>query len=214
MPEQVRIAPSILAADPLRLLEGAEAAVKAGADEIHVDIMDGHFVPNMSFSPSVVRALRRAFPEAWLDVHLMMDQPERWIEEFTKAGASGLTVHAEAVPSPEILARIRDLGAAPGISLKPATPAEALRDFLPLSERVLIMTVEPGFGGQKLMDHCAEKAAQLRAMGYLGHISCDGGVTLENMAGLAALGVDTLVMGTTFFHAADPSAVVRAVHAL
>ena len=214
MPDCIRIAPSILAADPLRMAEGVDKIILSGADEIHVDIMDGHFVPNMSNSPSLVRALRRAYPQAWLDVHLMVSEPERWIGPFAEAGASGLTVHAETVSSPQILEDILRLGAAPGISLKPATPADALADFLPLAERVLIMTVEPGFGGQKLMRHCAEKAAQLRSMGYRGHISCDGGVTLENMAELAELGVDTLVMGTTFFRAEDPSAVVKAVHAL
>ena len=214
MPEHVRIAPSILAADPLNLLRDAETALRCGADELHVDIMDGHFVPNLSYGPSVVRALRAALPDAWLDGDLMVSDPERWIPVFAKAGASGITVHVETIASADVLRQIEVLGARPGISLKPATPVEALTDCLPLAERVLIMTVEPGFGGQKLMPDCARKAAALRAMGYRGHISCDGGVNADNAAELAALGVDTLIMGTAFFRAEDPRSVADRVHAL
>ncbi len=214
MPDHVRIAPSILAADPLHMHDGAALALKSGADWVHVDIMDGHFVPNLSYGPSLVRSLRSAFPDAWLDVHLMVSEPEKWLNTFSEAGATSLTVHAEVAGSPDILRRIRDLGAHPGISLKPATPVEALAEYLPLAEQVLIMTVEPGFGGQKLLSHCADKAAALRAMNYSGHISCDGGVTMENAPMLAALGADTLVMGTTFFRAADHAALVAQVHTL
>ena len=214
MHNAIRIAPSILAADRLHLYEAVEKAIRCSADELHVDIMDGHFVPNLSYGPELVRALRRAFPEVWLDVHLMVSEPARWIGPFAEAGASGLTVHREVITSAAILEDIRRLSAEPGISLKPATPVSALTDFLPLAERVLIMTVEPGFGGQKLMADCADKAAQLRQLGYRGHISCDGGVNLDNAPKLAALGADTLIMGTAFFRAEDPCSVAEAVHAL
>ena len=214
MPDSIRIAPSILAADQLRLHDAVELALKCGADELHVDVMDGHFVPNLSNGPDVVKALRRDFPDVWLDVHLMLSEPERYLETFARAGASGLTVHAEAIQSPDTLLRIRELGVQPGISLKPATPVSAVSACLPLAERVLLMTVEPGFGGQKLMRFCAEKAPELRRMGFTGHISCDGGVTFDNTPELAALGIDTLVMGTAFFRAENPQAVADMVHAL
>ena len=214
MPETVRIAPSILAADPLHLYEGARLAVDAGADELHVDIMDGHFVPNLTYGPAAVKALRREFPDIWLDVHLMITDPDRYLGIFADAGASGLTVHVEAAQDPGIMERILALGVKPGVSLKPKTPVSALTDYLPFAERVLIMTVEPGFGGQALMPSCAEKAAELRRAGYRGHIACDGGVTVENAPTLAALGADTLIMGTTFFRAKDPGALVHMVHTL
>ncbi len=214
MPESVRIAPSILAADPLRLYEGVRLVIDAGADEVHVDIMDGHFVPNMTYGPGLVKALRRDFPDACLDVHLMISEPEKYIEIFADAGATGLTIHAEAAQSAAIMERILALGVRPGVSLKPATPVTALSEYLPLAERVLIMTVEPGFGGQKLIASCADKAAQLRRKGYRGHIACDGGVTVENAPTLVSLGADILIMGTTFFRAKDPQALVMTVHAL
>ena len=214
MSESIRIAPSILAADLLHLRDEVELALKCGADELHVDVMDGHFVPNLSNGPDVVKALRRGFPGAWLDVHLMLSEPERYLETFAKAGSSSLTVHAEVLRSTDTLMKIRDLGIQPGISLKPATPVSALKPFLSLAERVLIMTVEPGFGGQKLMRSCAEKALELRRLGFGGHIACDGGVTFENAPELAALGIDTLVMGTAFFRAENPQAVADMVHAL
>ena len=214
MPKKIQIAPSILAADPLHMFEAVETAVAAGADWLHVDIMDGHFVPNLSYGPSLVKALKKAFPQVFLDVHLMVSDPQRWIGPFSDAGATSLTVHVETVESPEILRDIHRRGIHTGISLKPATPVEALADYLPDAEQVLIMTVEPGFGGQKLIESCAGKAAALRQRGYTGFISCDGGVTEENAAGLAALGADTLVMGTTFFRAEDPAKLAAAVHAL
>ena len=214
MPDLIRIAPSILAADLLHLQDQVQMALNCGADELHVDVMDGHFVPNLSNGPDVVKALRKGFPDAWLDVHLMLSNPEKYLETFAQAGASGLTVHAEVIQSPSVLNRIRELGMEPGLSLKPATPVSAVSACLPLAERVLLMTVEPGFGGQKLMRSCAEKARELRGLGYKGRIACDGGVTFENARELAALGIDTLVMGTAFFRAEDPQAVADMVHSL
>ena len=214
MPEQIELAPSILAADMMHLSRDIRIAADAGADWLHVDIMDGHFVPNLSYCPALVQAVRRDFPDMRLDVHLMVSEPDKWLEVFRTAGADELTVHVEAARSADILDRIHGLGALAGISLKPATPADALRDYLDKADLVLIMTVEPGFGGQKLIDDCARKAAALRAMGYRGRISCDGGVDLSNAPQLVRYGATRLVMGTSFFRSDDPAGLALQVHAL
>lgn len=213
MPDRIELAPSILAADLMRLEKDVRKAVEAGADCLHVDIMDGHFVPNLSFGPALVEAVHQAVPDLALDVHLMVSEPQKWLEVFRKAGADALTVHAEAA-SPEILDQIRALGAKAGVSLKPATPAETLLPYLPKADLVLIMTVEPGFGGQKLIWDCARKAVKLRSMGYQGCIACDGGVHMGNAAELAGFGVTRLVMGTCFFTSEDPVKLAEQVHAL
>ncbi len=208
----IDIAPSLLAADPLNLREEIARAGRAGVTVLHIDVMDAHFVPNLAFSPATCAAVHKAFPAMTLDVHLMMDNPMDYAENFIKAGAARLTVHIEAVGDPvRAMARIREAGARAGLSLKPATPVESLLPALDMMDQALIMTVEPGFGGQKLMPEQVEKIKWLRAAGYRGDIAVDGGLTLENMEIIKRAGATTLIMGTAFFRADDPALVAARV---
>lgn len=210
----IKLSPSILAADPLRLGQAARMAQDAGCDELHFDVMDGHFVPNLTFGPHILKAMKQEFPQIVYDVHLMLDNPAEFVDPFIDAGADILTVHAEADGFVRALDRIRERGVQPGASVRPATPVECLRDALSRLDRVLLMTVEPGFGGQKLIPEVLDKAAQLRALGFAGEIEADGGITESNAALLKEAGIGVLVMGTGFFRAKDPAEVVRRVHAL
>ena len=210
----IKLSPSILAADPLRLGQAARMAQDAGCDELHFDVMDGHFVPNLTFGPHILKAMKQEFPQIVYDVHLMLDNPAEFVDPFIDAGADILTVHAEADGFVRALDRIRERGVQTGASVRPATPVECLRDALSRLDRVLLMTVEPGFGGQKLIPEVLDKAAQLRALGFAGEIEADGGITESNAALLKEAGIGVLVMGTGFFHAKDPAEVVRRVHAL
>ena len=210
----IKLSPSILAADPLRLGQAARMAQDAGCDELHFDVMDGHFVPNLTFGPHILKAMKQEFPQIVYDVHLMLDNPAEFVDPFIDAGADILTVHAEADGFDRALNRIRERGVQAGASVRPATPVECLRDALSRLDRVLLMTVEPGFGGQKLIPEVLDKAAQLRALGFAGEIEADGGITESNAALLKEAGIGVLVMGTGFFRAKDPDEVVRRVHAL
>lgn len=210
----IKLSPSILAADPLRLGQAARMAQDAGCDELHFDVMDGHFVPNLTFGPHILKAMKQELPQIVYDVHLMLDNPAEFVDPFIDAGADILTVHAEADGFDRALDRIRERGVRTGASVRPATPVECLRDALSRLDRVLLMTVEPGFGGQKLIPEVLDKAAQLRALGFAGEIEADGGITESNAALLKEAGIGVLVMGTGFFHAKDPAEVVRRVHAL
>lgn len=210
----IKLSPSILAADPLRLGQAARMAQDAGCDELHFDVMDGHFVPNLTFGPHILKAMKQELPQIVYDVHLMLDNPAEFVDPFIDAGADILTVHAEADGFVRALDRIRERGVQTGASVRPATPVECLRDALSRLDRVLLMTVEPGFGGQKLIPEVLGKAAQLRALGFAGEIEADGGITESNAALLKEAGIGVLVMGTGFFHAKDPAEVVRRVHAL
>lgn len=210
----IKLSPSILAADPLRLGQAARMAQDAGCDELHFDVMDGHFVPNLTFGPHILKAMKQEFPQIVYDVHLMLDNPAEFVDPFIDAGADILTVHAEADGFVRALDRIRERGVQTGASVRPATPVERLRDALSRLDRVLLMTVEPGFGGQKLIPEVLDKAAQLRALGFAGEIEADGGITESNAALLKEAGIGVLVMGTGFFRAKDPDEVVRRVHAL
>ena len=210
----IKVSPSILAADPLRMGEEAQKMVDAGCDWLHVDIMDGNFVPNLSYGPSMVKALRSCFTLP-LDVHLMILHPEQYVETFIRAGATGLTVHAEAAENlPALLKQIRTLGASPAVALKPATPAEAVADVLDLCDMILVMTVEPGFGGQKFMEDQLAKIARLREMGYCGHIQADGGVSLDNLPRLRSAGLDVAVLGTALYRSEHPKEDIEKIHRL
>ncbi|KAF0182926.1 MAG: ribulose-phosphate 3-epimerase [Nitrospirae bacterium] len=203
----IKIAPSILSADFARLGEEIEAAARAGADWLHVDVMDGHFVPNMTIGPLVVEALKKrtALP---LDVHLMIEQPDRYLQDFTDAGADYLTVHAEAsVHLHRSVQHIKELGVKAGVSLNPATPLSVLECILPDLDMVLLMSVNPGFGGQKFIPFVMEKIRTLKRMiaecGSLALIEVDGGVKPDNARAVATAGADVLVMGSAFFGADD-----------
>ena len=215
---KIKLSPSILAADFTRL--GAEIAdvLTAGAEYIHVDVMDGCFVPNISIGVPVVQSIRKAFPDAFLDVHLMIREPVRYVDAFCRAGASHLTFHVEA-DSPEnitaALEKARRQGVGTGLSVKPATPARVLGPWLEQLDMALVMTVEPGFGGQKFMQDMMGKVTQLRAMLDKANPACDlevdGGIDPATAPVAAAAGANVLVAGSAVFGKPDRAAVMRAL---
>lgn len=208
----IKIAPSILAADPLNLERDVKAAQKAGCDWIHVDIMDAHFVPNLAYSPETVRRLREV-TDLPLDVHLMMDNPEILIDPFLDAGASCLTIHTEIERDiPALLDRIRKRGRMAGVALRPGSPVEMLNGILDKTDLVLMMTVEPGFGGQKLDARVISKIRQLKDTGYKGEIEADGGIREDNLERLVSNGLTVAVMGTALFRDEDMAACVSRLH--
>jgi ribulose-phosphate 3-epimerase len=199
-----KIAPSILSADFGRLAEQIRAAEKAGADWIHVDVMDGHFVPNLTIGPVVVAAARAA-TRLPLDVHLMIEAPDRYLEAFAQAGANVLTVHQEACPHlHRTLQRIRELGVQAGVAVNPATPVELLGDVLAHVDLVLVMTVNPGFGGQRFIETTLPKIGRAREMleaqGIEGvEIEADGGIAPDTAPACVAAGATVLVAGNSIF---------------
>ena len=212
--KMVKIAPSILAADPLNLERDVERMMAAGADWIHVDVMDAHFVPNLAYTPAIVKRLKE-IARIPLDVHLMMDQPEKYLDTFLDAGADVLTIHAEI--SGDIggmLERIRQRGRKSGLALKPGTGIETAVPYLGQADMILTMTVEPGFGGQKLNETVPAKMAALREMGYRGEIEADGGVQEGNLAGLIRQGLTVAVMGTALYRAEQPAEMIRRLHGM
>lgn len=215
---RIEIAPSILAADFARLGDQIQAVEEGGAGVIHVDVMDGHFVPNISIGIPVVASLRKA-TRLPLDVHLMIERPEEYIEEFVRAGADRVLVHEEATPHLDrALAMIREFGAEAGAVINPATPVAMLTEVLDKVDTVLVMSVNPGFGGQKFIPGAIAKIQQLNQWRtrYNGgfRIEVDGGVEPENTAELAQAGANTFVAGTSIFHTPDPTAAVRQMRKL
>ena len=209
----VKIAPSILSADFAALGDDIERVEGGGADQLHVDVMDGRFVPNLTIGPVVVAAIRKR-TRLPLDVHLMIVEPERFVAEFVAAGADMVTVHAEACPHLQrTLAQIRELGAKAGVALNPSTPPDALRYVLDDLDLVLIMSVNPGFGGQAFIPGAHRKIREVKAL--LGdrpvEVSVDGGVKAGLAKSLVQDGATTLVAGSAIFGAADPAAAVRAL---
>jgi ribulose-phosphate 3-epimerase len=215
---RIEIAPSILASNFARLGEGIHTVEQAGADVIHVDVMDGHFVPNISIGIPVVESLRKA-TRLPLDVHLMIERPEEYIEDFVRAGATRVLVHQEAtVHLDRALSMIREHGAEAGAAINPATPVLMLSDVLDKLDTVLVMSVNPGFGGQKFIRGALEKIRQLNQWrtryNASFRIEVDGGVDLGNVAELAQAGANTFVAGSSIFHASDPAGATRQLHKL
>jgi ribulose-phosphate 3-epimerase len=208
---KVLIAPSILSADFTHLASEIEDVERAGCDFIHVDVMDGHFVPNLTIGPVVVKWMRKA-TKLPLDVHLMIEEPERYIDDFKRAGADWLTVHYEACNSDlgGTIQKIKRAGLKCGVSLKPGTAAEVLGPFLQEIDLVLVMTVEPGFGGQVFMPDGARKIPWIRER-FPGLISVDGGITPETAREVVAQGADILVAGSAIFGCPDRRAAIQAL---
>jgi len=205
MTNLIKLAPSILSADFARLGEEVAEATKAGADYIHIDVMDGHFVPNITIGAPVVASLRR-WTSLPLDVHLMIEHPEQYISDFANSGANIITVHVEACPHIHRTTQlVKELGVRAGVALNPATPLSLIEEIMPHVDLVLIMSVNPGFGGQVFIPETLEKVTRLRGMldnkGSSAELEVDGGITIENVFGLIKAGAKVLAIGNSVFKA-------------
>ena len=213
-----KVAASILSADFANLHKDCTRLLEAGADVMHFDVMDGHFVPNISYGAPVLTCLHAALPDVFYDVHLMISDPARYAADFAKAGADLITFHLEAVPDTveEVIAAIRATGCQVGISIRPGTPVEAVFPYLGAVDLILVMSVEPGFGGQKFLPATPARIAAIRAersrLGCNTLIEVDGGINTVTGPQCIEAGVDWLVAGNSLFRAEDPAAVVRVLH--
>lgn len=219
MPRTIKIAPSVLAADFMHLGDEIRKIEDAGADMVHFDVMDAHFVPNLSLGPGILESVR-AFTKMYLDVHLMMDNPEKYLKAFADAGADGITVHLEVHPDPDaILDQIGALGKDRGLSINPDMPVERLAGKVSRVDRLLLMSVYPGFGGQSFIPESIGRLTQVRQLldsegRAEAELQIDGGVSPKNAAAIIAAGADNLVAGTAVFRAPDPAAAIRSMRGL
>lgn len=214
---KIKVAPSLLAANFATLKSEVKKVEDAGAEWLHLDVMDGAFVPNISFGPCVISSLR-GISNMFFDAHLMINEPIRYLADYKKAGADGVTVHVEACSDVEAtLKAIRELGMKTGLSVKPKTPVSEIEKYLPLCDNVLIMTVEPGFGGQKLIPETVPKIAQVRELrdrlGLSFEIQADGGISAANVAPLIDAGLTVAVAGSAVFRAEEPARAVEEISA-
>ncbi|KAK8789608.1 hypothetical protein WA171_001699 [Blastocystis sp. BT1] len=203
------ISPSILSADFSNLERDCRMLIANGADWLHVDIMDGHFVPNLTIGAPVVKSLRKHLSD-FMDCHLMVENPEKYIIPLKEAGANMFNFHVEAAKDPrDIIRQVHEAGMLCAMTIKPKTSVDAIKEFIPLLDMVLVMTVEPGFGGQKFMESCLDKVAQIRALSSSIYIEVDGGVSVKNAELCASKGANVLVSGSAIFGASDIKQYIR-----
>jgi ribulose-phosphate 3-epimerase len=211
----VRIAPSLLSANFARLADDVAMCEAGGADWLHIDVMDGRFVPNLTFGAKVIETVRK-LTRLPLDVHLMVVEPEKYFDDFAAAGASGLTIHVEAAPHlHRQLTRIKEIGCSAGVALNPATPLEAVKEIVPELDLLLVMTVNPGFGGQEFIPYSVDKIARARELldsaGSDARLEVDGGISRATIADVHAAGADTFVAGHAIFSARNPKEEIEAL---
>lgn len=211
-PGTIEIAPSILSADFANLCSEIEQVIEAGIRMIHLDVMDGHFVPNLTIGPPVVKWIRKC-TDAVLDAHLMISDPEKYADAFIEAGVDHITFHIETVKNPlDFLTHLHDKGVSAGVTLNPATPVDSVLEIAPLCDMVLVMTVEPGFGGQSFMEEAARKCVPLRKkVGSRVRIEVDGGISPATVPIVTAYGADTLVAGNAIFGQTDRAGAIAAM---